>query len=210
MPLPEAGALQLGQTLLRWRDGGEVRNERVVPLQPALPRLESWIAAGGLLGVQALHPLASLSRHRRNSYSLLAVGPGAALPALAALAYGFHAVAAVLDGADRGAFLAAAEPMRAQGELLVVDTLAQLRPDLLFQRALLGCGAQAPDLAQAAPLVRRLRLEGYLALFGLPAGSLEGTFQQLARHGMHLRGSGISGGYAFVSGSFENPDRFRA
>ncbi|TAH39313.1 MAG: hypothetical protein EYC70_00575 [Planctomycetota bacterium] len=210
MALPESGVLQLGQTVLRWRgDGAPGRGDRVVELAQALPRLESWIAAGGLLGVQAVHPLASLARHRRSGYSLLALGPGAALPALAGVAYGFHSVAAVLPPEDRGAFLAAAESMRSGNEVLVAETLEQLRPGLQFQRVLLGCGGRVPALAEAAPLVPRLRLEGHWVWYGLPAHAVEDAFRSLAQRGMHLRGCGFSGGYAYLSGSLENPDSFR-
>lgn len=207
MALPEQGWLQLGQTVLRWA-GVAPRAAAVVDLAPARSRLEAWIAAGGLLGVQGLHPLANLPRARRTSYSVLAAGDGAALPALAGVAYGFQHVAAVLPREDHEAFLASVAAMRSGGEIRAVERMEDVGPDPVFLRGMFGCGGSAPDLAACTPLVRRLRPEGQLVLFALPAAATETAFRDLAHRGMHLRGGGSSGGLAYLAGSLENPADF--
>ena len=58
------------------------RDQVTLNLTPTVGRLDSWLDDGGLIGAQAIAPIAALETGARLQHCNLAVGPGAALPAL--------------------------------------------------------------------------------------------------------------------------------
>lgn len=206
MSLPGAGFARAGHALLRW-EGSESPHdrERLVDLAPAAGALACWWAAGGFTGVRALAYLAERSAEELQDRRLAAVGPGAPLPALTAMAIGFGTVRLEADPGERAVVQAAASAWGA-----VPRWVASVReiPGGSCDFALLGCGGRVPDWEACRPLVRALRPEGGLVLFGLPEAETRTVFSHLAVHGFVLRGSGRSGGMAHLMGSLLDARRF--
>lgn len=174
-------------------------------LGPAGERFEEWQRAGGLLGLQALAPAAGLPEEQRARMSVLAAGPGAALIGYAALALGARHVEVVLHPEDRQAFEALTD--RESRQRATVHQRVEDAPGgALHALAAFGCDGAVPDIVQCEPLVRRLRPEGQLLLYGLPSDMLEPVFDELARRGLSLHAMGIADGQAFLAGSLEGGD----
>lgn len=205
------GALRIGCLLLRWDAAAPAArgNEIAVELEAAAERVPGWLADGGALAVQALQPVAGLPPAERRAWSLIAAGPGAALGALTAGALGLTEVAAVLHPDDAAPFAAAGarSPWVRWNACARLDELANGAHAHL---ALLGCGGTPPAPAALLPLVKHLRPEGLLVLFGLPAAGLRETFAELSARGLSLRGCGLRGEHAFVAGSLEHGHRLDA
>ena len=172
-----------------------------VDLAPAGARAEEWQRTGGLLALQAIAPAAGLPATMRARMSVLAVGPAAALVGYVALRLGAKRVELVLHPEDREAFEAlAGEDLARAG---IHRRLEEVPNGAFHDLASFGCDGTVPALDQCEPLVRRLRPEGQLLLYGLPSDMLEPVFDDLARRGLSLRAMGIADGQAFLSGSLE-------
>jgi len=194
----------MGSLLFLWRGEGPegATGERKVDLKGAAPQLPRWWAAGGGLALQALVPYVSQPGRDLALHTLLAAGPGAALPALAARFLGFGSVDLASTESDRGAFLAASEARKGDGGTIhtrgALDE-APRKPG--FHLAMLGCGGALPPLALCAGLAERVRAEGLMVIFGVPRGALGPFFHDLAGQGFSLRGCGFHGDLAFLCGS---------
>ncbi|MFQ5748582.1 MAG: hypothetical protein ACE5H3_03890 [Planctomycetota bacterium] len=190
--------------LFVWRGEGpeSAAGEQRVDLQGAGEELPGWWASGGGLALQALIPYVSQPGRDLELHTLLAAGPGAALPALAALVLGFGTVTLASSDRDRQAFLAACDARNQNtGIVRTLDALDEAPKKPGFHLALLGCGETTPPLALCAGLAARVRAEGLMVIFGVPRGGLGSFFHDLAKQGFSLRGCGFHGGLAFLSGS---------
>lgn len=172
---------------------------------PAGARYDEWVRAGGLLALQAIAPASGIQPADRARLSVLADGPGAALIGYAALVLGAKSVEVALHPEDREAFeaMAGREAMR---RAVLHRRIDEAEPGAFHALAALGCDGEVPAIERCEPLVRRLRAEGQLLLFGLPADRLEPTFDELAKRGLSLRAMGIADGLAFLAGSLEGGD----
>ncbi|MBC8330031.1 MAG: hypothetical protein H8E31_14930 [Planctomycetes bacterium] len=176
-------------------------------LGAAEERVPSWLEEGGELAVQALNPVAGLPLEERRAYSLVAAGPGAAIGALAGCAIGFARISAALHPDDLEPFRRAAKDMDRSSVKAVASRLEDLPVDRACHIALMGCGGRRPQAADCLPLVRRLRPEGQLVLFGIPQEELQDTFEDFSQRGFSLRGSGIRDGLGFLAGSLDHGRR---
>ena len=174
-----------------------------VDLGAAGPRVDDWSRSGGLLALQAIAPAAALPNGTRARLSFLGVGPGAALAGYAALRLGARRTELVLHPDDQAAFDALAGNDRASKRVAAYRRIEDAPDGAFHDMVALGCDGAVPPMDQCAPLVRRLRPEGQLLLFGLPADGLEEVFDEVARRGLSLRAMGIRDGLAFLSGSLE-------
>jgi hypothetical protein len=174
-------------------------------LGPAGERFDEWQRAGGLLGLQALAPAAGLPADQRARMSVLAAGAGAALIGYAALALGARDVEVVLHPEDHEAFEALLD-REAKQRATVHRRAEDAAGGALHALAAFGCDGAVPDIALCEPLVRRLRPEGQLLLYGMPTDMLEPVFDELARRGLSLHAMGIDDGQAFLAGSLEGGD----
>ncbi len=202
-------ALRVGCLLLRLGPGAPAPSghDLAVELEPAAERAREWLAEGAELAVQALNPIAGLPLEQRRAFGLVAAGPGAGLAALCACAIGFARIAAALHPDDHDPFRLVVEAMGGSSEKTLVNRIEELPTEHAGHLCLLGCGGQAPDPGQMAALVRRLRPEGQLVLFGLPRQDMRDTFEELSRRGLSLRGTGIRGDFGFLAGSPDHGHR---
>ncbi len=168
--------------------------------------VDEWLRAGGMLALQAIAPAAALPQPVRSRMSFLGVGPGAALAAYAALRLGAQRAEVVLHPDEQDAFdrlaRTAAEPERAASYRRIEDVPNGAFHDMTAY----GCDGAVPSLDLCAPLVRRLRPEGQLLLYGFPADALDRMFDEVASRGLSLRAMGIAGGLGFLAGSLERSD----
>ncbi|RMH02746.1 MAG: hypothetical protein D6702_07945 [Planctomycetota bacterium] len=208
----DEGSRRVGSLLLRWSEDAPRPGKRdlAVDLAPAADRMAAWIADGGLLAAQALHPVAGLPPEQRRGLRLTAAGPAAALAGLVAAAIGFARIAAALHPDDREAFSAAMERIGGGAEVAVVDRMADLPTDHANDYAFLGCGGTPPRPDLLGPLVHRLRPEGQLVLFGLPRAAMRASFDDFSARGLSLRAAGIDGDFAFLAGSLDHGHRIGA
>jgi len=203
------GARRIGCLLLRWGEDAAAPGprEQGVELGPARERMPQWLEDGGELAVQAINPVAGLPLEERRAFSLVAAGPGAALAALTACAVGFARITVALHPDDFEPFQAAADAMGGSSARTVTQRPEELPTDHPGHLSLLGCGRRRPATADCLPLVRRLRPEGQLVLFGVPEGDLQEVFQDLSQRGFSLRGTGIRDGVGFLAGSLDHGHR---
>ena len=156
-----------------------------------------WSAAGGELAAQALSPLAALEANQLRGMSLLAMGSGAAIAGLAALQIGFERIDLVLHPDD-------VEPFKSHDPdalATIHDRLEAVESGRNFMRVMLGCDGLIPPLSTGKELVRRLRHEGQIVLYGLPMVELNATFDTFAKNGLSLRSAGFHQEQAFLAGS---------
>ncbi len=210
MDLVARGALRLGDFFLQVApDAHPGARDLVLDLRPAAARVPEWQAAGGLLGVQALTPLADVPERGRAGMAFLGAGPGCALPALAALRLGFRAVELVAHPEDEEPFRALAAAAGATGAWRLHRRVDEVPAGALHHWVMAGCDGQAPGAMEPfGPFVRRLRPEGQMVLFGLPANAIEETFLRAAGHGMALRSLAVQGSLAAIGGSLEHRNTF--
>ncbi len=206
MPATTHDWLRIGHTLLRFRgDEAPGPGEALVDLEPAGAAGPAWLEHGGLLGVQAMSPLAIVPPRELAGAAFLGGGPGAALPALCARAYGFGRVVVLLPEEEQAAFAAAARatPGAGPAEALAPDAPLPETPD--FFRVALGCGGRVPPREELERWVRRVSPGGQILLYALPAAGLERTFADWSQDGLALRACGFAGEEAFLAGSHDLP-----
>ena len=136
----------------------------------------------GLLSLRALAPLASLPESDRRHLRVLLAGERSELTALTVRSL--------------------------KVEKLSLWEKEPIEEDERFHRILFGCEGKTPDKGQLKPLVARLRQDGELLLFDLPAEDVVPLHQRLAKDGFALRSAGSEGRFGYLSGSVEAPSRF--
>lgn len=202
------GWRRLGQTLVRWGGSESAQeHEHLLDLSPARDRLTAWWSAGGLAGLRSILPFADRPREKLGALELLSAGPGGALPALAALAFGVGTVRAIVGPQDLPACNAVAASMNAEGRLRCLARAADA-PEAVHHVALLGTGSRSPQAGDYRDVVRSLRPEGQLTFFGLPEDEVTPLFRELAEKGFSLRASGTLEDLAYLSGSLLHRERF--
>lgn len=203
-------SLRLGDFFLR-RDAADRAEPRelLLDLTAAPERTEDWIAAGGLLGVQALAPLADLPERARRQLGFLGAGAGCALAALAALRLGFGTVNLVGHPEDEEGFAALAAATGASGRWTLHRRVDDVADGAFHHWSLIGCDGTVPSAWEAfGPFVRRLRPEGQMVFFGLPVAALAEVHEAAAKRGYALRSFGVRGALASVGGSLDHRHRF--
>ncbi len=202
--------LQLGNLCLsRQQSCAEQGSGIEVPLGPAGDLLEEWIAAGGLLAAQAMAPGAAWPLAVRQGLSFLAMGPGAAMAAYIAVCMEAGKVEVVLHPNDVDAFQHLVTLRQSSTEVQIFKRIDDAPDGAFHNMVALGCDGQIPQsLQEAAPLVKRMRTEGQLLLYGVPATAIKEVFDRAAQKGMSLRAMGVRDGLAFVCGSLEHRNHF--
>ncbi|MDA1260832.1 MAG: hypothetical protein O3A20_09455 [Planctomycetota bacterium] len=210
MDLFAGGPVRLGDFFLRARAEDQPNpRDLLIDLAPAPQRCSEWTNAGGLLGVQALAPLADLPERARRQLGFLGAGAGCALSALAALRLGFGIVDLVGHPEDEEPFAALASAIGASGKWTLHRRVDDVPDGAFHHWALIGCDGTVPSSWEAfEPFVRRLRPEGQMVFFGLPVASIEEVHQEAASRGYALRSFGVRGALASVGGSLEHHHRF--
>jgi len=185
-------------------------HEVVVPLAPVAEELESWQQAGAMLAAQAMAPVAAMPLAVRKRLHFLGEGPGCGLAAWIALHLGCSQVEVVLHPSEREGFEAAVAKVDLLEPFRNLLAISDAEDGAFFHMVAYGCDGVLPEsLAVTAPLVRRMRPEGQLLLFGLPANELEEAFDRAARRGLSLRAMGVQDELAFFAGSLEHRHDFR-
>ena len=202
--------LQLGDLLLSLEHTDVAPGHgTAVPLGAAADAVEDWIQAGALLAAQAMAPAAALPVHVRQRLSLLVMGPGSALAAFIAVCLEVRQVEVVLHPNDVEPFHHLLARRGSPTEVHEFARIDDASDGAFHDMVALGCDGQVPaSLGEAGPLVRRMRPEGQLLLFGIPAREIKSVFDRAARKGMALRAMGIRGELAFLCGSLEHHNQF--
>ena len=214
MELTTERPLQLGHLILdlgesgsqHAREGGE---DSIVPLADAAEFMPRWIEAGALLAAQAMAPAAALPKHTRQRMSFLGMGPGIALAAYIAICLEAAFVEVVLHPTEVDVFNRLVARRQSPTEITKLKRIDDAADGAFHHMVALGCDGKAPEsMSEAAPMVRRMRPEGQLCLFGLPAATLNDVFDRTAKKGLALRAMGVRGDLAFLSGSLERQNQF--
>jgi hypothetical protein len=214
MELTAESPLQLGHLILdlgesgsrHARDSGE---DSVVPLADAAELMPTWTQSGALLAAQAMAPAAALPMTTRHRMSFLGMGPGSALAAYIATCLEAAYVEVVLHPTEIEVFDHLVARRQSPTEVRKLKRIEDAVDGAFHHMVAMGCDGIVPEsMANAAPLVRRMRPEGQLCLYGLPAAKLNDVFDRLAKKGLALRAMGVRGELAFLSGSLERQNQF--
>lgn len=210
MPLTSDTPLQLGDLLLSREETAVAPGHGVaVPLGAGGDIIDTWIEAGGLLAAQAMAPAAALSKHARKKLSFLGLGPGSALAAYIAVCLEVAHVEVVLHPNDLEGFKNLVARRNSPTEVRRLDRVDDATDGAFHDMVAFGCDGKVPDnLSDAGPLVRRMRPEGQLLLFGFPASEIKNVFDRAAKKGMSLRAMGNRDDLAFLCGSLEHHNQF--
>ncbi len=197
-------------TLSTEAEAGTKPQEVLVPLAPVAEEIGSWLAAGALCAAQAMAPVAAMAPEVRARIAFLGEGPGVGLAAWIALHLGCGRVEAVLHPSERAVVDAAVAAAGKDEAWFGLSRIDEAEDGAFFHMVAYGCDGRLPeDLTAAAPLVKRMRPEGQLLLFGLPAARLEDAFDGAAKRGLSLRAMGVQEELAFFAGSLEHRHDFR-
>lgn len=210
MDLAAGGALRLGDFFLRAdAEAQPGPRELLLDFTAARGRLGEWLTAGGLLGVQALTPLTDLPERVRRRLGFLGAGAGCAMPALAAVRLGFGQVRLIGHPEDEEPFAAIAAGCGGAGQWSLHRRVDDVPDGAFHHWALIGCDGAAPSAWEAfGPFVRRLRPEGQMVFFGLPADALTDVHAEIAGRGYALRSFAARGALVAVGGSLDHRHRF--
>ena len=214
MELTAAQPLQLGHLILDLSEGGSQNarqnaEDSVIALADAVELIPRWESSGALLAAQAMAPAAALPLHTRRHMSFLGMGPGIALAAYIAICLEVEYVEVVLHPTEIDIFNRLVAKRESPTKVHKLKRIEDAADGAFHHMVAWGCDGQVPDsMADAAPLVRRMRHEGQLCLFGLPATQIDDVFDRVARKGLALRAMGVRGDLAFLSGSLERQHQF--
>lgn len=214
MELTTEQPLQLGHLILdlgetgskHARDNGE---DTVIALADAAEFMPQWIASGALLAAQAMAPAAALSKRTRHHISFLGMGPGIALAAYIAICLEAEHVEVVLHPTEVEVFDMLVAKRQSPTKVHKLKRIEDAADGAFYHMVAYGCDGQIPEaMSLAAPLVRRMRPEGQLCFYGLPAAKIDDVFDRAAKKGLALRAMGVRGDLAFLSGSLERQNQF--
>lgn len=202
--------LQLGNLLLSREESAVATGHTVaVPLGAGGDSVDAWIAAGGLLAAQAMAPAAALPSHVRKRLSFLGTGPGSAMAAYIAICMEIGNVEVVLHPNDMEGFKNLVARRNSPTVLRKLGRMDDATDGAFHDMVAFGCDGKVPDsLREAGPLVRRMRPEGQLLLFGFPAAEIKNVFDRAAKKGLSLRAMGNRDDLAFLCGSLEHHNQF--
>jgi hypothetical protein len=214
MELTTERPLQLGHLILdlgetgstHARDNGE---DTVIALADAAELLPRWIDAGALLAAQAMAPAAALPPTTRHRMSFLGMGPGIALPAYIAICLEAEYVEVVLHPTEVEVFDLLVAKRQSPTKVHKIRRIEDAADGAFHHMVAYGCDGEVPAaMSDAAPLVKRMRPEGQLCFYGLPAAKIDDVFDRAAKKGLALRAMGVRGELAFLSGSLERQNQF--
>jgi len=138
----------------------------------------------GMLALRLLAPLAALPAARRTEMHVLLAGGDLELALVTCQALSCDEVHTWDGGEDM--------------------------PVQRFHRVLFGCKGRVPNLDELKPLIARLREDGQLGLFNLPAKQIIEAQKSLAKAGFALRAAGSEGDYGYLAGRVESPAQFQS
>lgn len=214
MELTTERPLQLGHLILdlgesgstHARDSGE---DSVIALAEAAELMPQWVNSGALLAAQAMAPAAALPLATRQRMSFLGMGPGIALPAYIAVCLEAEYVEVALHPTDVEVFDRLVAKRQSPTKVKKLKRIEDAADGAFHHMVAFGCDGQVPKaMSEAAPLVKRMRPEGQLCLYGLPAAKIDDVFDRAAKKGLALRAMGVRGELAFLSGSLERQNQF--
>jgi|FLOH01.1.fsa_nt_gi hypothetical protein len=206
--------LQLGHLILdlgengskHARDSGE---DTVIALADAMELMPRWIRCGALLAAQAMAPAAALPAETRQRISFLGMGPGIGLAAYIAICLEAAYVEVVLHPTEIETFDRLVARRQSLTKVRKLKRMEDAADGAFHHLVALGCDGEVPEsMSVAAPLVKRMRPEGQLCLFGLPAAKINDVFERAAQKGLALRAMGVRGELAFLCGSLERVNQF--
>ncbi|MFK5956174.1 MAG: hypothetical protein QM477_06995 [Planctomycetota bacterium] len=210
MVLTIESPLQLGDLLLSREETAVGTGHTVaIPLGAGGEIVDRWIEAGGLLAAQAMAPAAALPAHVRKRLSFLGMGPGSPMAAYAAICMEIGHVEVVLHPNDMEGFKNLVARRNSPTELRKLGRIDDASDGAFHDMVAFGCDGKVPErLSDAGPLVRRMRPEGQLLLFGFPAAEIKNVFDRAAKKGLSLRAMGNRDDLAFLCGSLEHQNQF--
>jgi hypothetical protein len=169
----------------------------------------AWMSPSALLLAQAIAPGAALEQHQIAKLNLLCVGDGSTLAVFLAAQMKCNHVDVILHPDDRQQLEAVLANMSSPTSINILSSLEQIDGAHKYHMVAWGCdGVKPKTLNDLAPLVKHLRHEGQLVVFGFPASNLKELFAEAAGKGMALRASGFRDDLAFFSGSLESRNQF--
>lgn len=210
MTLTSGNPLQLGDLLLSPEQTDVAPGHAVaVPLGAAGDQLEEWIHSGALLAAQAIAPAAALPIHIRKRLSFLGMGPGSAMAAYIAVCIEVGHVEVVLHPNDVEAFNNLIARRGSPTKVRKLGRIDDASDGAFHDMVAYGCDRQVPEsLGVAGPLVKRMRPEGQLLLYGFPMSRMDEVFERAAKKGLSLRAMGVREELAFLCGSLEHHNQF--
>ncbi|MBC8369192.1 MAG: hypothetical protein H8E25_04270 [Planctomycetes bacterium] len=180
-------------------------------IDPALlgDNAEAWLNTSGLLVAQAMAPGAALEQQQIAKLNFLCVGNGSTLAAFLAVQMKCNHVDVILHPDEQQQLEAVLNKISSPTSINILSSTDNIDGEHKYHMAAWGCDAEKPkSLNDLAPLVKHLRHEGQLVMFGFPASNLQELFDEAASKGMALRASGFRDDLAFFSGSLESRNQF--
>jgi hypothetical protein len=169
----------------------------------------TWMSTSGLLVAQAMAPGAALEHQQIAKLNFLCVGNGSTLAAFLAVQMKCNHVDVILHPDERQQLETVLANMSSPTSINILSSLEQIDGAHKYHMAAWGCDGEKPKtLNDLAPLVKHLRHEGQLAVFGFPTRDLQELFDEAASKGMALRASGFRDDLSFFSGSLESRNQF--
>ena len=168
-----------------------------------------WTNTSGLLVAQAMAPAAGLEQAQVAKLNLLTCGSGSTLAAFLAVKMRCNHVDVILHPDEKQQLEEVLSKITSPTTINIISSPEQISGEHKYHMAAYGCDGEKPKSLNALePLVKHLRHEGQLVLFGFPESDMQELFNDAADKGLSLRASGFRDGLAFFSGSLESRNQF--
>ena len=168
-----------------------------------------WTNTSGLLVAQAMAPAAGLEQAQVAKLNLLTCGSGSTLAAFLAVKMRCNHVDVILHPDEKQQLEEVLSKITSPTTINIISSPEQISGEHKYHMAAYGCDGEKPKSLNALePLVKHLRHEGQLVLFGFPESDMQELFNDAADKGLSLRASGFRDGLAFFSGSLESRNKF--
>ena len=169
----------------------------------------TWMSTSGLLVAQAMAPAAALEQSQIAKLNLLTCGSGSTLAAFLAVQMKCNHVDVILHPDEKQQLEEVLNKITSPTTINIISSTEQISGEHKYHMAAYGCDGEKPKSLNALePLVKHLRHEGQLVLFGFPESDMQELFNDAADKGLALRASGFRDGLAFFSGSLESRNQF--
>ena len=168
-----------------------------------------WTNTSGLLVAQAMAPAAALDQSQIAKLNLLACGDGSTLAAFLAVQMKCNHVDVILHPDEKQQLEEVLNKISSPTTINIISSPEHISGKHKYHMAAYGCNGEKPNSLNALePLVRYLRHEGQLVLFGFLESDMQELFNDAANKGLSLRASGFRAGLAFFGGSLESRNQF--
>jgi hypothetical protein len=169
----------------------------------------AWMSTSGLLVAQAIAPGAALEQTQIAKLNFLYSGDGSAFAAFLSVKMRCNHVDVVLHPDEREQLESVLANISSPTTINIMNSTDQIDGEHKYHMAAWGCDGEAPQsLNVLEPLVKHLRHEGQLIVFGFPAADTQDIFADAADKGMALRAVGFRDDLAFFCGSLESRNQF--